>query len=235
MSLDNCSPHPHSHNPPDKVPDGEQKDVDWTIITFMVVIALACVMLISAAFIYYQCIRRHDHRLRTAERHHRRRRRESSRTPEDFLNSPTQGLGGAMIDSLPVFVYTPENYKDGLRCAVCLCEFQHSEKGRLLPSCNHSFHVDCIGMWFYSHSTCPLCRTKVEKQSDASVELDLTQMEVSLREEKEEEEMEEKEVVGSSSGSPEAEQHGNNGGHGVRFKDDGVGDHVCIDLDHQRN
>ena len=48
-----------------------------------------------------------------------------------------------------------------LECAVCLCEFEAYEKGRFLPSCHHSFHIDCIDMWFISHSTCPLCRTPV--------------------------------------------------------------------------
>jgi hypothetical protein len=34
---------------------------------------------------------------------------------------------------------------------------------RLLPKCNHSFHINCIDMWFHSHSTCPICRSPVEK------------------------------------------------------------------------
>lgn len=47
-------------------------------------------------------------------------------------------------------------------CAVCLSEFEEGETGRVLPKCNHSFHIDCIDMWFQSHSTCPLCRAPVE-------------------------------------------------------------------------
>ncbi|TYG93690.1 hypothetical protein ES288_A11G130500v1 [Gossypium darwinii] len=44
---------------------------------------------------------------------------------------------------------------------VCLSEFENDEKARVLPNCNHSFHVDCIDMWFYTHSNCPLCRAPV--------------------------------------------------------------------------
>ncbi|KAI3958288.1 hypothetical protein MKW92_006730 [Papaver armeniacum] len=29
---------------------------------------------------------------------------------------------------------------------------------RILPKCNHGFHIKCIGKWLSSHSTCPTCR-----------------------------------------------------------------------------
>ena len=69
------------------------------------------------------------------------------------------GLDQAFIDALPVFYY-----KDimGLRepsdCAVCLCEFSDLDKLRLLPTCRHAFHTECIDVWLLSNSTCPLCR-----------------------------------------------------------------------------
>ncbi|XAR66297.1 hypothetical protein NMG60_11012477 [Bertholletia excelsa] len=44
-------------------------------------------------------------------------------------------------------------------CAVCLCEFEEGDELRTLPQCLHSFHAPCIDMWFYSHSSCPVCRT----------------------------------------------------------------------------
>eukprot|EP01018_Ginkgo_biloba_P000211 Gb_04643 [translate_table: standard] len=54
----------------------------------------------------------------------------------------------------------------------CLCEFEKNEKGRMLPRCSHSFHTECIDMWFHSHSTCPLCRTSAKPgpPSNAHVE-----------------------------------------------------------------
>ncbi|CAL5363616.1 unnamed protein product [Camellia sinensis] len=44
-------------------------------------------------------------------------------------------------------------------CVVCLNEYEEGEELRTLPECMHSFHVACIDMWLYSHSTCPVCRT----------------------------------------------------------------------------
>ncbi|XWS12230.1 hypothetical protein CRYUN_Cryun37aG0071900 [Craigia yunnanensis] len=72
----------------------------------------------------------------------------------------TKGLDSKLLASLPVLMFRQEEFK-GLECAVCLCELVEGEKARLLPKCNHGFHVDCIDMWFQSHSTCPLCRNPV--------------------------------------------------------------------------
>ncbi|XP_010534988.1 PREDICTED: RING-H2 finger protein ATL60 [Tarenaya hassleriana] len=75
--------------------------------------------------------------------------------------SLSSGLDPSILGSIPVLVFNPHDFKDGLECAVCLSELLDGDKARLLPSCNHGFHVDCIDMWFQSHSTCPLCRNTV--------------------------------------------------------------------------
>lgn len=62
--------------------------------------------------------------------------------------------------SILLFSSLPD-FKDGLECAVCLSDLVDGDKARVLPRCNHGFHVDCIDMWFQSHSTCPLCRNTV--------------------------------------------------------------------------
>ncbi|GLJ38580.1 hypothetical protein SUGI_0786490 [Cryptomeria japonica] len=72
------------------------------------------------------------------------------------------GLQREFIEALPTFVFEPEQMKIGLECVVCLLEFQENDKGRVLPNCSHSFHIGCIDMWLFSHSTCPVCRTKIE-------------------------------------------------------------------------
>ncbi|KAK6116500.1 hypothetical protein DH2020_049793 [Rehmannia glutinosa] len=69
------------------------------------------------------------------------------------------GLDQAYIDALPVFLYKDiMGLKEPFDCAVCLCEFSEQDRLRLLPSCSHAFHIDCIDTWLLSNSTCPLCR-----------------------------------------------------------------------------
>ncbi|XP_028778584.1 RING-H2 finger protein ATL46-like [Neltuma alba] len=69
------------------------------------------------------------------------------------------GLDQAYIDALPVFQYREiVGLKEPFDCAVCLSEFSENDKLRLLPTCSHAFHIDCIDTWLLSNSTCPLCR-----------------------------------------------------------------------------
>ncbi|ESQ55860.1 hypothetical protein EUTSA_v10025860mg [Eutrema salsugineum] len=73
----------------------------------------------------------------------------------------TRGLDPSVIKSLPVFTFSAAN-ANAIDCAVCLSEFEDNETGRVLPNCKHVFHVECIDMWFRSHTSCPLCRSLVE-------------------------------------------------------------------------
>ncbi|XP_065869446.1 RING-H2 finger protein ATL3 [Euphorbia lathyris] len=90
----------------------------------------------------------------------------SRRNRRRFVFNPGQdpvrtGLELSVLRSLPIVIFQSEEFKDGLECAVCLSDILQGEKARLLPKCNHGFHVDCIDMWFQYHSTCPLCRNSV--------------------------------------------------------------------------
>ncbi|KAL2317623.1 hypothetical protein Fmac_031499 [Flemingia macrophylla] len=59
-----------------------------------------------------------------------------------------------------------QEQKDGVECAVCLGKFEDLEVLRLLPKCRHTFHVECVDKWLVNHSTCPLCRCRVEPHCD---------------------------------------------------------------------
>ncbi|CAH9083444.1 unnamed protein product [Cuscuta europaea] len=92
---------------------------------------------------------------------------EISGSPSDALQRQLQqlfhlhdsGLDQAFIDALPVFMYKQVvGPKEPFDCAVCLSEFLEKDKLRLLPTCGHAFHINCIDTWLLSNSTCPLCR-----------------------------------------------------------------------------
>ncbi|XP_008807396.2 RING-H2 finger protein ATL2-like [Phoenix dactylifera] len=74
------------------------------------------------------------------------------------------GLDPSVLRWLPVFIYSSMAYTECLECTLCLKGFVGGEEGRLLPRCYHSFHKKCVDRWFHSHSTCPLCRSKVEAE-----------------------------------------------------------------------
>lgn len=92
------------------------------------------------------------------------RRRRFHFTGEEPARLRNVGLDTAVIETLPMFVYKSQNFGDGLECAVCLSELEENEKGRFLPNCRHSFHLECIDMWLLSHSTCPLCRIDAQPE-----------------------------------------------------------------------
>lgn len=79
---------------------------------------------------------------------------------QQLFNLQDSGLDQAFIDSLPVFMYKEivGGAKEPFDCPVCLCEFSDKDKLRMLPSCSHAFHINCIDTWLLSNSTCPLCR-----------------------------------------------------------------------------
>ncbi|XP_031277154.1 RING-H2 finger protein ATL2 [Pistacia vera] len=133
------------------------------VILFFVVILIVCLHLYARWY------------LLNARRRQIRRSRYHRRTHLVFYVDPanpnpmataTRGLDAAVLRSLPVFVYSSKTHPESLDCAVCLSEFEENESGRVLPKCKHSFHIECIDMWFHSHSTCPLCRSPVEPCPD---------------------------------------------------------------------
>ncbi|CAJ1971674.1 unnamed protein product [Sphenostylis stenocarpa] len=82
--------------------------------------------------------------------------------------SKNSGVNHALLESLPVFQFGSLKGQHSLDCAVCLAVFEDSEVLRLLPKCRHAFHVECVDVWLHAHSTCPLCRYKVEPDEEGA-------------------------------------------------------------------
>ncbi|KAL2935990.1 RING-H2 finger protein ATL65 [Bienertia sinuspersici] len=71
------------------------------------------------------------------------------------------------LKKLPCFEYTQNEAKQSTTtatssvndCAVCLETFKVGDNCRLLPNCQHYFHVYCVDEWLMKSPFCPICRT----------------------------------------------------------------------------
>lgn len=59
--------------------------------------------------------------------------------------------------SLPTCAYGG-TAKYEILCPVCLSDFEKGEIVKVIPHCEHVFHVECIDRWLSSHVSCPVCR-----------------------------------------------------------------------------
>ncbi|CAA7048259.1 unnamed protein product [Microthlaspi erraticum] len=75
-------------------------------------------------------------------------------------SSSNKGIKKKALRMFPVVSYSPEMNFPGIgeECVICLSDFVSGEQIRLLPKCNHGFHVCCIDKWLQQHLTCPKCR-----------------------------------------------------------------------------
>ncbi|MCL7033620.1 hypothetical protein MKW94_013418 [Papaver nudicaule] len=109
------------------------------------------------------CRRNHESSATTGGHHHHHHFRSGGGGGGGRRNS---GIDRAVIESLPIFRFGAlRGEKDGMECAVCLSKYEdEKEVLRLLPKCKHAFHVDCVDTWLDAHSTCPLCRFRVDPE-----------------------------------------------------------------------
>ncbi|KAH6790723.1 hypothetical protein C2S51_005729 [Perilla frutescens var. frutescens] len=102
-------------------------------------------------------------------------RRSSAATPAGgaTMAASGNGLDPSIVESFPTFTYstvkdyTRERY--GVECAICLVEFRSSDVLRLLTTCCHVFHQECIDLWLESHKTCPVCRRNLNSPVQSPV------------------------------------------------------------------
>ncbi|KAK9004374.1 hypothetical protein V6N11_002176 [Hibiscus sabdariffa] len=83
---------------------------------------------------------------------------ESGSATSDRLAN--RGVKRKALKTFPTVNYSADLNLPGLdsECVICLSDFTTGDRMRLLPKCNHGFHVRCIDKWLISHSSCPKCR-----------------------------------------------------------------------------
>ncbi|XP_076937989.1 RING-H2 finger protein ATL16-like [Bidens hawaiensis] len=93
-------------------------------------------------------------------------RTTTAEPPPSIYSTPVwqiTGLDESLIQQIPVCRYNNRDgdYKRLHKCVVCLNEFQDSDTLRVLPSCDHGFHLHCIDIWLRSNPNCPICRLSI--------------------------------------------------------------------------
>ncbi|KAL9252326.1 RING-H2 finger protein ATL51-like protein [Drosera capensis] len=79
-------------------------------------------------------------------------------------------LDERFIKLIPVFKYMRgDKLFGGTECAVCLSQFRDLECLRLMPNCQHAFHVECIDKWLKSQLNCP-CRSLIHDDDGPAIQ-----------------------------------------------------------------
>lgn len=105
-----------------------------------------------------------------------RRRNNNNNTTNTTLDESLEpqhsivdlGIDEATILSYPKMLYSEvvkvrnnksDYYSTATCCSICLGDYKGNDMLRVLPDCEHLFHLKCIDPWLRMHPTCPLCRT----------------------------------------------------------------------------
>ncbi|KAE9601469.1 hypothetical protein Lal_00023794 [Lupinus albus] len=144
-----------------------EKMLICTVVLLIVILVMICIHLYVRWYLL-----RIRHR-RSHNHNHQNGRSRFVFYIDPALTTTSRGLEASVIATLPVFTFSPNS--EAVECAVCLSEFEDGESGRVLPKCKHSFHIECIDMWFESHSTCPICRVHVEAPPQPEVVVNVSE------------------------------------------------------------
>ncbi|KAK9070193.1 hypothetical protein SSX86_010593 [Deinandra increscens subsp. villosa] len=135
---------------PPSSPSSVHNNFDSNVV--MVLSVLLCALVCSLALnSIIKCVLRCTSVLRS----------EISASPE----SSSAKLSKTGIKKKVLKTFPTVNYWHGLQlpglgkeCVICLGDFAKGERVKILPKCNHGFHVRCIDKWLGAHSSCPTCR-----------------------------------------------------------------------------
>ncbi|WOL10024.1 RING-H2 finger protein ATL7-like [Canna indica] len=122
----------------------------------------------SATFIVFVCTRLLCGRIRSSD---------SRGTPFDLeLRSDVDqsediisGLEPVLVAAIPTMKYRHEAFssREDAQCSICLGEYEEKEVLRIIPNCNHNFHLACIDVWLQKQTTCPICRLPLNESLES--------------------------------------------------------------------
>ncbi|MCD9646655.1 hypothetical protein HAX54_036681 [Datura stramonium] len=159
---------------PMRSPPDSSSHAGFPIIVVAIIGILATGLLLVSYYIFVIKCCLNWHRIDLLRRFSFSRRQGHVQDPLTVYSPAVEnrGLDESVIRSIPIFPYKKREGKDAIfgvgektttscECAVCLNDFQDNEKIRIIPSCAHIFHIDCIDVWLQNNANCPLCRTSI--------------------------------------------------------------------------
>ncbi|XP_021755322.1 RING-H2 finger protein ATL56-like [Chenopodium quinoa] len=80
----------------------------------------------------------------------RHRHRRNERRPISGNGDLSSGYSLELLKTLP-----KSRFKGSEVCAICLDNLLEGEICRVLPGCNHVFHLNCVDEWILKSPVCP--------------------------------------------------------------------------------
>ncbi|KAJ0082132.1 hypothetical protein Patl1_12210 [Pistacia atlantica] len=151
------SPNCHDHSHQSQQQQSSTIDFNVTVIMVAMLCALVCALGLNSTL---QCVFQCTYRVVTEPRQWLVSRRQNS------------GLKKKEVVALPTSTFVNNSSAASGTCAICLVDFIDGDKIRVLPKCNHRFHVPCIDKWLLSHSSCPTCRHRLKNSNHSFHSLD---------------------------------------------------------------
>lgn len=123
----------------------------FVISLFFVFVGVAAIIFIHLCIAGGALHRRHHHR----------------RQPISSDGESSSGYSPEELNTLP-----KSRFRGSEICAICLDNLLEGETCRVLPSCKHVFHLNCVDKWLLKATACPVCRCSVRSSnSDAKREV----------------------------------------------------------------
>lgn len=88
-----------------------------------------------------------------------------------MLERGINGMEPTVVATLPTVKYNHDLFtsREDALCTICLGEYQGKDILRILPICEHNFHINCIDLWLRQNSTCPVCRVSLQDSDDKRI------------------------------------------------------------------
>ncbi|XP_012837894.1 PREDICTED: E3 ubiquitin-protein ligase ATL23-like [Erythranthe guttata] len=78
-----------------------------------------------------------------------------------WMNRRRHNTGVSALDLEKLPKVTGKDLVFASDCAICLDKIESEQPARLIPGCNHGFHLGCADTWLSKNPNCPVCRAHI--------------------------------------------------------------------------